>query len=117
MKPDTDYHTRSNAAQWNEVRDAGGRLVLDAAITQGGQFLKPGGQMLFIGTSITGWGKTQQMLSEYGGKWDAVRTLDLPLNERHSSYIQKWKNDQEEQRILEKEDGLYQRAYFIKAIK
>jgi len=117
MKPDTDYHTRSNAEQWNEVRDAEGRLVLDAAITQGGQFLKPGGQMLLIGMSIIGWEKTQQMLSEYWGKWDVVRTLDLPLNERHSSYIQMWKSDQEEQRIIEKEDGLYRRVYFIKAIK
>jgi len=117
MKPDTDFHTRSNAAQWNEVRDAEGRLVLDAAITQGGQFLKPGGQMLLISLSLTGWEKTQQMLSEYWGKWAAVRMLDLPLNDSHRSYIQMWKSDQEEQRIIEKEDGLYRRVYFIKAIK
>jgi len=88
MKPDTDFHTRSNAGQWNEVRDAEGRLVLDAAITQGCQFLKPGGQMLIIGSSKAGWRKTQQMLSEYWGKWDVVRTLDLQLNDSHSSYIQ-----------------------------
>src|SRR2546430_7126068 len=94
MKPDTDFHTRSNAAQWNEVRDAEGRLVLDAAITQGGQFLKSGGQMLLIGTSLTGWGKTQQMLSEYWGKWDVVRMLDFPLDDSHRSYIQMWKSDQ-----------------------
>src|SRR5947207_6432172 len=112
MKSDTSHHTRSNAGKWNEVRDAEGRLVLDAAITQGCQFLKPGGQMFLIGMSIIGWKKTQQMLSEYWGKWDVVRTLDLPLNDSHSSYIQMWKNDQEEQRIIEKEDGLYQRVYF-----
>jgi methylase of polypeptide subunit release factors len=117
MKPDTDFHTRSNVGQWNEVRDAEGRLVLDAAITQGRQFLKPGGQMLLIATSKAGWRKTQRMLSEHWEKWDVVRTLDLPLNDSHSSYIQMWKNNQEEQRIIEKEDGLYQRVYFIKAIK
>ena len=56
MKPDTDFHTRCNAGQWNEVRDVEGRFVLDAAITQGHQFLKPAGQMLIIGTSKEGWG-------------------------------------------------------------
>ena len=116
MRPGTDFHTRSNATQWNEVRDAEGRLVLDAAITQGHQFLKTGGQMLINSNSIVGWEKTQQMMNEYWDTWDVVKTLDSPLNDSHSIYIQKWKNDQK-QRIIEKEDGLYQRAYFIKAIK
>lgn len=117
MKPDTDFYTRLTAGQWNEVRDAEGRTVLDAAITQGHLFLRPGGQMILIATSKAGWRKTQQLLNTHWRTWNVVKTLDVPLNDSHSCYIQRWKNDHEEQRIIEKEQQLYQRVYFINAIK
>ena len=66
--PDLERKTeRLSAGDWN-INGFGGRTVNDALITQGRNFLKPGGEILFITTSKQGTKLTCELLEKYWGK-------------------------------------------------
>ncbi|MEN8218024.1 MAG: methyltransferase [Pseudomonadota bacterium] len=134
---------RLSAGDWN-LNGQGGRIVNDALITQGRYFLKSGGEMLFISTSKQGSKLTYELLNQYWGKgvqadgddpldyaidwetrgdanWAVIKRIDLLVSDYYLPFLSQIKQFAKEQGqpepLIEKEGGLYQKIYFIRAKK
>jgi methylase of polypeptide subunit release factors len=134
---------KASADDWN-INGEGGRVVLDALVTQGRRFLKPHGEILFASTSKQGTRLTCGLLDQHWGKgiqsdgddpldyqinwkergdanWAVVRRFDLLLSDYYLPFlpeIRKFAKDQEQpDPIIEKDGHLYQKIYFIRAKK
>jgi methylase of polypeptide subunit release factors len=131
------------AVDWNRNGDRG-RLVTDALIKEAGQFLKPGGEMLFVTTSKQGSMTTWRLMGEYWGQsiktgsedpldyeidwqereeldWAVVKRLDVPLASYYWDFLPLYRQLAEEEGepnpIIERDGKLYQKLYFIRAKK
>jgi methylase of polypeptide subunit release factors len=131
------------AVDWNRNGDRG-RLVTDALIKEAGQFLKPGGEMLFVTTSKQGSMTTWRLMEEYWGQtiknpgedpldyeidwqeredldWAVVKRLDVPLASYYWDFLPLYRQLAEEEGepnpIIERDGKLYQKLYFIRAKK
>jgi tRNA1(Val) A37 N6-methylase TrmN6 len=134
---------RLSAGDWN-INGQGGRIVNDALITQGRDFLKFGGEMLFITTSKQGSKLTCDLLNQYWGKgvqadgddpldyaidwetrgeanWAVIKRVDLLLSDYYLPFLPQIKQFAKEQGqpepLIEKEGVLYQKTYLIRAKK
>ena len=134
---------RLSAGDWN-INGQGGRIVNDALITQGRDFLKIGGEMLFITTSKQGTKLTCDLLNQYWGKgvqadgddpldytidwetrgeanWAVIKRVDLLLSDYYLPFLPQIKQFAKEQGqpepLIEKEGVLYQKTYLIRAKK
>ena len=91
-----------------EVAGEGGRLVLDAVLTQAPAFLKPGGRILTIATSLQGQRETEALLNEHFPTWSYVEHLELALtDECGPPYIAWWlaQTEADGQRRVFQHDG------------
>lgn len=131
------------AANWNRNGERG-RLVTDALITQGQDWLAPDGEILFVTTSKQGSRQTRQLMEQYWGAgiaanqadpldsvtpweergsatWAVVRRIDLQLADYYWEFLplyrQMAEHDGEPDPILERDGKLYQKLYFIRAKK
>lgn len=131
------------ASDWNH-NGRWGRFVTDALITQGGTLLNPGGEILFVTTSRQGARRTQQLMDHYWGpgmtsdradpldyahpwtergeaNWVVVHRLDLPLADYYWEFLPLYEEMVtslgEVEPVVEKGGILYQKLYFIRAIK
>lgn len=134
---------RLSAGDWN-MNGQGGRVVKDALLTQGRNFLKPGGEMLFISTSKQGASLTCDLLNQYWGKgiqadgddpldyaihwedrgsanWAVIQRADLPLAAYYLPFLSEIrrfaKKQGQPEPIVEKQGKLYQKIYFIRTKK
>ena len=134
---------RLSAGDWN-INGKGGRIVNDALITQGRDFLKSGGEVLFVTTSKQGSKLTCELLEQHWGKgvkadtddpldyaidwetrgnanWAVIKRVDLLLSDYYLPFLSQIKQFAKEQRqpepLIEKEGKLYQKTYFIRAKK
>lgn len=74
-----------------EVSGPKGRTVLDAMLTVSGRYLKPGGRMLVIATSLQGWGVTRRQLDTHWRTWSIVAHHQLELtDECTDEYVAWW---------------------------
>ncbi len=64
-----------------EIAGRDGRRVLDAVIGSGGRFVKPGGRLLTIATSLQGWPETEALLAAHWQRWEIRQTLAMELTE------------------------------------
>lgn len=137
---DRDHHP---AADWNH-NGRWGRLVTDALITEGRNLLNPEGEILFVTTSKQGARQTQQLMDHYWGpgmtsdradpldyshpwaergeaNWVVVHRLDLPLADYYWEFLPLYEamvtSLGEVEPLVEKAGVLYQKLYFIRAIK
>jgi methylase of polypeptide subunit release factors len=134
---------RLSAGDWN-INGKGGRIVNDALITQGRDFLKSGGEVLFVTTSKQGSKLTCELLEQHWGKgvkadtddpldyaidwetrgnanWAVIKRVDLLLSDYYLPFLSQIKQFAKEQGqpepLIEKEGKLYQKTYFIRAQK
>lgn len=132
-----------SAADWNGNGEDG-RLVTDALITQSRQFLREGGEILFVTTSKQGPNRTRDLLMEHWGRglskpgtdpldyvrpldngpynWSVVARIDVPLSDWYRPYLVQYEQlaagRGEPKPVLIGSDGqLFQRLYFIRARK
>lgn len=135
-------HEQHSAANWNH-NGRWGRCVTDALITQGRNFLNPGGEILFVTTSKQGARKTRQLMDQYWGpglisdradpldycqpwsargtaNWAVVHRLDLPLADYYREFLPLYEQMVtalgEVEPVVDKGGVLYQKLYFIRAI-
>lgn len=103
----------------NEVSGPLGRNVLDAMILQAGQFLKPGGSMLTIATSLQGWQQTKALLDQNWINWRVIDEVKLPLtDECGPEYVAWWKAQQDrsgETYLEERGSEMFHTLWFIEA--
>lgn len=103
-----DLEHRKDGATWNEA-GADGRLVLDALLKEGKNYLTPNGEMIFSCSTRHGHQKTIQLLNEYWeDSWEIIYSSEhhLDLN-YHGPYIQTWLHLQAEDldlRIYQKDE-------------
>jgi len=134
---------RLSAGDWN-INGKGGRIVNDALITEGRNFLKSGGEILFVTRSKQGTKLTCKLLKQYWGKgvkadsddpldyyidweergnanWAVVKRVDLLLSDYYLPFLPQIRQFAEEQKqpepVIEKGGHLYQKTYFIRAKK
>jgi len=134
---------RLSASDWN-INGSGGRIVNDALITQGRNFLKSGGEILFVTTSKQGSKLTCELLEQYWGKgvkadsddpldyyidwkergntnWAVIKRVDLLLSDYYLPFLPQIRQFAKEQKqpepVIEKGGHLYQKTYFIRAKK
>jgi methylase of polypeptide subunit release factors len=137
------FADRFRGGEWNGNGE-GGRLVVDALITQGSSYLAPGGEILFIATSKNSPRLTYRLMEQYWGKgiqndgdnplnysinweergdanWAVVHKLNIPLSNYYKDFVQSYQKlalKQGEPSPFPEEDGnLYQQLYFIRAKK
>ena len=131
------------AVDWNR-NGKRGRLVTDALICEAGEFLKPGGEMLYVTTSKQGTMTTWRLMEQYWGEgikakgddpldyeipwqkrgnahWAVIKRLELPLAPYYRDFLPLYRQLAEKERepnpIIEREGILYQKLYFIRAQK
>lgn len=68
-----------------------GMELLDQFLKQAKEYLSDGGQILFVQSSITGIGKTKQMLMELGYNWEIVSSKKVFFEEL--VVFRAWKKD------------------------
>lgn len=134
---------RLSAGDWNRNGE-GGRTVNDALITEGRNFLKAGGEILFVTTGKQGARLTCELLDRYWGEgirangenpldyaidwtkrgsanWAVVRRMDLPLSDYYLPFlprIEEFARDRGQPApFVTKEGRIHQRLYFIRARK
>lgn len=104
-----DLEHRKDGATWNEA-GADGRLVLDALLKEGRDYLTPNGEMIFSCSTRHGHQKTLQLLNEYWAySWEIIFSIEHHLDlDYHGPYVQTWLHLQEKDldlRIYQKDEA------------
>lgn len=90
-----------------EVAGDEGRLVLDAMLEQSGAYLRDGGEILTIATSLQGWRETEARLQAHWASWDVVEHLELALTDEcgppYLAYWQKRTAQDGQRRVWQRE--------------
>jgi HemK-related putative methylase len=133
---------RCSGMNWN-IDGTSGRITLDSLITEGRNFLKPGGEMLIGTSSKQGAKLTCELLDEYWGEgikadsenpldysldwekrgnanWVVIKRKDIPFP-YYAEFLDKFRKLAKEKNqpapFIEKKGILYQKLYFIRAKK
>lgn len=104
-----------------ELAGTDGRLVLDAMIRDSGKWLRPGGKMIVIATSLQSWKTTKQQMDTHWDQWDIIAEKELELtSECTPEFIDFWLRRQQEdgeRRIYKKGTQWLHDLWFIEASK
>jgi len=111
----------SRESDRHEVSGPLGRDVLDAMLKDSQKFLKLGGEMITIATSLQGWKRTKDLLDENWKSWSVVREVEMPLtDECGPAYVEWWIEQQRaaSETFLKpnKDGGFLLRLWLIKAV-
>jgi len=131
---------KRSGMDWN-IDGKSGRITLDTLITEGRNFLKPGGEMLIGTSSKQGAKLTCELLDEYWGKgikadsenpldysldwekrgnanWVVIKRQDIPFP-YYAEFLDKFrelaKKTNQPAPFIEKKGTLYQKIYLIRA--
>lgn len=101
-----------------EIAGPDGRTVLDAVISGSKPFLKPGGVVLTIATSLQGRAKTEELLEKNWRNWEVLKEVSLPLTEECTpEYIDWWNLQSQkdgENRIYKKANDWWHDIWYLK---
>jgi len=104
-----------------EVAGERGRRVLDGVLGQAHGWLRPGGRVLTIATSLQGWRDTEQLLERDWQSYEVLRELELELtDECGPPYIDWWLEqqvDDGEERIYPRDGKWMHKLWFLEACK
>jgi release factor glutamine methyltransferase len=107
--PAIDEVPRTGTRDDFEVAGSEGRLVLDAVLAEASAWLRDGGRVLTMATSLQGWSATRRKLDAHWGEWSVLERLELELTpECTDVFVNWWRNRQDgdgERRLYRAEDG------------
>ncbi len=104
-----------------EVAGEQGRQVLDDVLTGSRSWLKPGGRLVTIATSVQGWVATEELLMNRWSRYEIIRELELELtSECGPAYIDWWQSEQAkdgEERIYQRDGKWLHKVWFLEATR
>jgi len=104
-----------------EVAGEQGRQVLDDVLTGSRSWLKPGGRLVTIATSVQGWAATEELLMNRWSRYEIIRELELELtSECGPAYIDWWQSEQAkdgEERIYQRDGKWLHKVWFLEATR
>jgi methylase of polypeptide subunit release factors len=110
---------RQTKNDW-EAAGEKGRLILDAVLTEGSKYVRPGDQAFFLATSPQGWNETEDLLYRHWSSWRVLEEVELPLAEHYFRFIALWQERMAqtgEQLIYKKNGAWMQKLYVVRAVK
>ena len=102
-----------------EIAGDQGRRVLDGVLDGAQPWLKPGGRVVTIATSVQGWAATGALLANRWSQHEIIRELELELtSECGPAYINWWQSEQAkdgEERIYKRDGKWLHKVWFLEA--